>query len=111
MSESTKPTLNKAKNGNKSKPLLCDVFDKKYVIIGEIFFDDSGAEIVSILKEEMIYNEGNLNDFLDFAENNGYDYMILPDYKLPFMAIKRNCSDKVNRIKTMAKDIGWSSNY
>jgi hypothetical protein len=25
MSESTKPTLNEAENGNKSKPLLCDV--------------------------------------------------------------------------------------
>jgi hypothetical protein len=27
MSESTKPTLNEAENGNKSKPLLCEVFD------------------------------------------------------------------------------------
>ena len=27
MSESTKPTLNEAENGNKSKPLLCAVFD------------------------------------------------------------------------------------
>jgi hypothetical protein len=25
--ESTKPTLNEAENGNKSKPLLCDVLD------------------------------------------------------------------------------------
>lgn len=111
MNTSTKQTENLAECGNKSKPLLCDVFEKKYVIIGQIFFDNSGAEIVSILKEEMIYNEQNLNEALDFAENNSYDYIILPDYKLPFIAIKRGCSEKVNRIKTMAKNIGWSSNY
>jgi len=48
-----------------------------------------------------------LDEFIDFAEDNGYDYIILPDYKLPFMTSKRNILSKIDRIKTMCEDIGW----
>lgn len=83
--------------------------EKKYVIIGEIFFNTRSADIVSIFKEEMVYTEDSLDKTINFAEDNGYDYIILPDYKFPFMAAKREVSDKVERIKKMAKDIGWGN--
>ena len=94
-------------NSHFAKPVLCEVFEKKYIIIGEIFFNNQNADIVSIFKEEMVYTEDNLNKELDFAESNGYDYIILPDYKYPFMATNRKVLKNIDRIKTMAKDIGW----
>ena len=94
-------------NGNFAKPMLCEVFEKKYVIVGEIFFNNQSADIVSIFKEEMVYTRENLTKIVDFAEDNGYDYIVLPDYKYPFMATSRKVLKNVERIKIMAKDIGW----
>jgi hypothetical protein len=82
-------------------------FEKKYVIVGEIFFNNQDAEIVSVSNEKMIYTKDSFEKFMNKIEDDGVDYIVLPDYKFPFMAINKGCLENVERIKKMAKDIGW----
>jgi hypothetical protein len=79
MSESTKPTLNEAENGNKSKPLLCDDlidilyiycrnFDKEWKVLNhktakiehEILIKDGWKHNATI--DPVIYIENYLNN-------------------------------------------------
>jgi hypothetical protein len=82
-------------------------FEKKYIIVGDIYFNDSDAEIVSISDEKMLYTKDSFEKFMDTVEDDGLDYIVLPDYNFPFMAINKGCLENVERIKRMAKDIGW----
>jgi len=82
-------------------------FEKKYVIVGEIFFNNQDAEIVSISGEKMIHTKDSFEKFIDEIEDDGADYIVLPDYKFPFMANNKGCLENVERIKEMSKNIGW----
>lgn len=82
-------------------------FEKKYIIVGDIYFNDNDAEIVSISYEKMLYTKDSFEKVMHTIEDDGLDYIVLPDYKFPFMAINKGCLENVERIKRMAKDIGW----
>ena len=77
MSESTKPTENTAESGNKSKPLLCDVFKGKTAILKEDFYtDDYSSCDVLIKKGTKVFIKGNESDGTCYVEYNGFGFSI-----------------------------------
>jgi len=82
-------------------------FEKKYVIVGDIIFYGGFAEILRISEEKMFYDESSFELFMDKIEDEGQDYIILPNYKFQLLPNNTRVLDAVNRIITMAKDIGW----
>ncbi len=86
-------------------------FEKKYIIIGEILFSDNGAEIINIIKEEIVYSRKRLNEVLDSTVSNSYDYIILPDYIFSITSKTPYVLSRLNIIKKMAYDIGWIDVY
>ena len=49
-------------------------FEKKYVIVGEIFFSPSDAEIQSVSEEKMCSTKEEFDRFIDKVEDDGADY-------------------------------------
>ena len=81
--------------------------DKKYIIIGNIYFYDDRADIKAINIEQMCYSNNELDRLLAIAEDDGLDYIVLPDYTKPIMTSSAAALNKINRIITMSTDIGW----
>ena len=58
MSESTKPTLNEAENGNKSKPLLQAVFLAPYLPHGlKLQYLNKNFKLIGVIKEKLYFEE------------------------------------------------------
>jgi hypothetical protein len=83
MSESTKPTLNEAENGNKSKPLLSDVFVVKYeneidallkdLLYDERWMDDEDyKEVIEETFKIIGITKQKLSDDIEIGVKNGY---------------------------------------
>ena len=59
-------------------------FDNKYVIVGDIVFNDSdGANILKIEKSLVCITQEEIDELIDFAEEKGLDYIIPQDYIYP----------------------------
>lgn len=84
-------------------------FHKKYIIIGTILFSDNSAEIIDIIKEEMIYSQKKLNKIL--SENDSKDYIILPEYTNCIISSKLSVIQRLVILKRMSYDIGWIDQF
>lgn len=77
MNTSTKQTENLAECGNKSKPLLCDVFKGKTAILKEDFYtDDYSSCDVLIKKETIVFIKGNESNGTCYVEYDDFGFSI-----------------------------------
>ena len=77
MKTDTKPTSNEAENGNKSKPLLCDVFKGKTAILKEDFYtDDYSSCDVLIKKNTKVFIKGNESDGTCYVEDDDFGFSV-----------------------------------
>lgn len=77
MNTNTKQSSNLAKCGNKSKPLLRDVFKGKTAILKEDFYtDDYSSCDVLIKKDTIVIIKGNEPDGTCYVEDDDFGFSI-----------------------------------
>ncbi|WP_312312174.1 hypothetical protein [Empedobacter brevis] len=81
-------------------------FERKY-IIGGLFEFGYSTEVYDISFEKMIYTEDQYKSIIDDLNNKGIDYIIFPDFQTYLMPKSIGVSKKIDRLKTMCKNIGW----
>ena len=94
-----------------------EIFEKKYIIGGLFDFADMGNEtlyiasttgVYDIAYEKMVYSQEQYDRVMDELADKGLDYIVFPDYMTHLLPKNIGVSKKIDRLKTMCKDIGWS---
>jgi len=94
-----------------SRNVLCDVFEKKYIIAGTILFQPYLSEILNWSFSKMVYSDSELTDELISIDKKGLDYIILPDFKRLFYSKDYGVQIKINEARIMCDNIGWGLDF
>lgn len=86
--------------------MLDEVFEKKYIVAGLFDFGNT-TDVYRIDLEKMVHTKLDMESFIEEIEDKSFDYVILPDFNPNFLPKTIGVVNKIERIKTICKDVGW----